>query len=263
MTYELIEKNHPGWEESFIIPNDRFKQYIGQKQRKYAGTSSETIKIAIEIFDFLKKRYIEAPPFAPCGELGNTTFKISPIEVVLARASNNNNNPIIDTYGNDPETYGYVRPSDIVKAIMPPNPRKGSDSPNAKKYPNKNKTIIYRILSEMRELNLIKRHQINRKKVYYQIVISSSAGHDIDRTKKELLREYYRMDYLFFESHDKYQAAIEIMNRYEIPSPEKQIKELIEKEGDRYAIHKIVRDNHQKQYKSMYKENLFPEHSEK
>lgn len=51
--------DYPGWENSFTYANKRFERYIEQKRDGKAGSASETVKVAIAVFNFLKKKFIE------------------------------------------------------------------------------------------------------------------------------------------------------------------------------------------------------------
>ncbi|NLB00622.1 MAG: hypothetical protein GX837_06630 [Methanomicrobiales archaeon] len=218
MTYDRIETKYPGWENSFRYPNRRFERYIKQKRRGKAGSTSETVKIAIAVFDFLKKKYIETPRHTVPEEL----IRRNPTNDEIGQY-------IVETYGTDPEAYGWVRTMDIIEAISPPHRRLGSDSAE-REYPHRHKTLVYRVLAEMTELYLIQREEASWKTVYYRLVWDAS-GEDLDLTKEELLKKYHDTMVATFLQADRYRAAIDIMKSYGIPHPEQQVQALIDK-GD-------------------------------
>lgn len=225
MTYEKIEMDYPGWENSFTYVNKRFERYIEQKRGGKAGSASETVKVAIAVFSFLKKKYIEQ------------TFPSVPEELLASASIEEIEHYIIKTYGNEPETYGWVQATGIVEDVCPSHRRLGSDS-SEQKYPHKNKTLVYRALSEMTDLYLIERQEQSWKKVYYRIVMDAS-GWVLDLTKKELLGTYREAMISAFLWADRYRAAIDLMKTYGIPDPEQQVEELVDNGGSLlYTSHK-------------------------
>lgn len=195
MTHYSFEVDYPEWIDAFISANQMFEQYIEQKKRGERGSISETTKIAKAAFyflmatssrEFLVRKYIERTPSRK--ELGidsEITFDI------------------------DREIVGWVRASDIIEAVLPSHPRNGADSPNAKPYPHKNKTLVYRVLSEMLDRGLIERWEVSRKKTFYRVALfpvepTSDCANCILWAKR-------------------YRAAIDIMIEHGISSPEQQI----------------------------------------
>jgi hypothetical protein len=229
VTYWNIEANYPGWENSFKYPNRRFARYIEQKKRGRKGSTSETVTIAIAVFNFLKQKYIEQ------------IFPNVPMELIERGSKDEIHQYITDTYGNDPETFGCARTSDIVEAVLPSHPRNGADSPNAKPYSHKNKTLVHRVLAEMTDLYLIERYEASWKKTYYCVVMDASGG-DFDLTKEELVEKCHEATISAFLQADRYRAAIDIMKANGIPSPEQQVEELIRSGGTLYTSNKELSD---------------------
>jgi len=222
--------DYPGWENSFTYANKRFERYIEQKRNGKAGSASETVKIAIAAFNFLKKKYIEQ------------TFPIVPEELFVSASKEEIEHYIIETYGDEPETYGWIQATGIVEAICPSHKRLGSDS-SEQKYPHKNKTLVYRVLSEMADLYLVERQEVSWKRVYYRFVWDAS-GSDLDLTKEELLEKYHETTISAFLHADRYRAAIDIMKAYGIPYPEEQVKALINGEkSPLYTSHKRIAEH--------------------
>jgi hypothetical protein len=225
VTYKEIEMDYPGWENSFTYANKRFERYIERKRDGKAGSVSETVKVAIAVFNFLKKKFIEQ------------TIPSVPEELLASASIEEIEHYIIKTYGNEPETYGWVRATGIVEAVCPSHRRLGSDS-SEQKYPHKNKTLVYRVLSEMTDLYLVERQEESWKKVYYRLVVDAS-GEVLDLTKEELLERYRETMISALLQADRYRAAIDLMKTYGIPDPEQQVKELVDNGGSLlYTTHK-------------------------
>lgn len=198
MTHYRFEEDYPEWINAFVSATRTFEQYLEQRKKGEAGKPSETTKIAKKVFDFLMaassreflvRKYIKHTPTRE--ELG--------IESSMD----------YEDHDIDREVVGWVRASDIVGAVLPPHLRNGSDSPNARLYPHKNKTLVYRVLSEMTDRGLIERWEVSRKKTLYRVALfpvksTSDCANCIMWATR-------------------YLAAIEIMTEHGISSPEQLV----------------------------------------
>jgi len=202
VTHSTIADEHPEWIEAFVSTVQKFELYSKKRRQGAAGAANETTKIAKEVFYFLMSRATQE-------FIARKISKTMPSHNVLYRQSRTRPLSVSDDYDFDREFVGFVRASDIVETVLPSRPRLGSDSPNAKTYPHKNKTLIYRVLSEMVEHGLLDRVGASRKKTFYRVRIFSVDRESGCANCSLWVNRYY--------------AAIEIMKENGIPSPEQQI----------------------------------------
>ena len=109
----------------------------------------------------------------------------------------------------DREVVGWVRASDIVGVVLPHTSETGATRRMLDCTPHKNKTLVYRVLSEMTDRGLIERWEVSRKKTLYRVALfpvksTSDCANCIMWATR-------------------YLAAIEIMTEHGISSPEQLV----------------------------------------
>jgi len=188
--------------ETFVYVAQKFEQYIKKRRNGAAGAPNGTTKIAKAVFYFLISR---ATQEFMARKINNS----APSHNELRKEFGLEPHAGFENYDFDREFVGWVRATDIVDAVLPPHRRGNIDSSNAKLYPHKEKTLVYRVLSEMTELSLINRVEVSRKKTLYRVNIFP-----VDRKSDCANCSLWANRYL---------AALEILTERGIYSPEQQV----------------------------------------